>query len=147
MSTAGNAWEDIRPGSTVAFEKDGVIFTDVVTSVGYTSPEPAVWPELSRWQRVVRRLTPSRFRKPLLPVRAAELAKYTVFTGEKDAVARAGKTIADIQGMIDGTTTTTEAEANREYLNSGQNDGSGIGSVCDECYEHIMERARADGLL
>ncbi len=46
------------------------------------------------------------------------------------------------------TTTTTEAEANREFLASSQpDDSSGIVSVCDDCYEHIIARAKADGLL
>lgn len=45
------------------------------------------------------------------------------------------------------STSTTEAEANREYLNSGQDDSSGIASVCDDCYKYVMERAKEDGLL
>ncbi|WP_156749642.1 hypothetical protein [Mycobacterium sp. E1747] len=46
------------------------------------------------------------------------------------------------------TTTTTEAEANREYLASGQPASTtGISSVCDDCYEYLMARAQQDGLL
>lgn len=45
------------------------------------------------------------------------------------------------------TSTTTEAEANREFLTSGQGVGTGISSVCDECYEYVMAKAREDGLL
>ena len=44
-------------------------------------------------------------------------------------------------------TATSEADANREYLQSGQATSSGISSVCDDCYEYVMTRARADGLL
>lgn len=45
-------------------------------------------------------------------------------------------------------TETTKAEANREFLNSGQPmDGSGIKSVCDGCYEEIMTWAREKGIL
>ncbi len=44
-------------------------------------------------------------------------------------------------------TTTTEDEANREFLASGQSGSSGISSVCDDCYQHLMVRAKADGLL
>lgn len=44
-------------------------------------------------------------------------------------------------------TMTTEAEANREYLESGQGEASGISSVCDDCYDYVMTRARAEGIL
>jgi hypothetical protein len=44
-------------------------------------------------------------------------------------------------------TTTTEAEANREYLESGQTATAGISSVCDDCYEYLITRAKADGLI
>jgi hypothetical protein len=44
-------------------------------------------------------------------------------------------------------TTTTEAEANREYLESGQTSGSGVSSVCDDCYPKLMAYAREKGLL
>lgn len=47
----------------------------------------------------------------------------------------------------DCMTTTTEAEANREYLKSQQPDSDGIASVCDDCYDYVMTRARADGLI
>jgi hypothetical protein len=47
----------------------------------------------------------------------------------------------------DCMTSTTEADANREFLGSGINDGSEIRSLCDDCYEYVMTRARADGLL
>jgi hypothetical protein len=45
------------------------------------------------------------------------------------------------------STATTEVESNREYLQSGQPASDGISSVCDDCYEYVMTRARADGLL
>lgn len=44
-------------------------------------------------------------------------------------------------------TSTTEVEANREFLQSGQPASEGIASVCDDCYEYLMARAAADGLL
>lgn len=47
----------------------------------------------------------------------------------------------------DCLTTTTEAEANREFLESGQTGASGISSVCDDCYQFLMTRAREEGLI
>jgi hypothetical protein len=44
-------------------------------------------------------------------------------------------------------TSTPEAAANRELLDSGQDTSTGIASVCDDCYEYIVSRAEADGLL
>ena len=39
-------------------------------------------------------------------------------------------------------TFTTEAEANREFLESGQNtEGQELHSVCDGCYELVMAKA------
>lgn len=40
-------------------------------------------------------------------------------------------------------TTTTEAEANREFLDSGMNSGNTeLLSACDECYRVVMTKAR-----
>lgn len=45
-------------------------------------------------------------------------------------------------------TETTEVEANRELLESGQDtEGQGLHSVCDDCYELVMRRARQQGML
>lgn len=45
-------------------------------------------------------------------------------------------------------TTMTEAEVNREFLNSGiQADGSALLSACDDCYRQVMSEARDKGLL
>lgn len=43
-------------------------------------------------------------------------------------------------------TSATEAEANREFLAAGMS-SDGISSVCDDCYEYVMKRAREDGLV
>lgn len=42
---------------------------------------------------------------------------------------------------------TTEAQLNRELLNSGQPMSSGISEVCDDCYRYVIGRAKADGLI
>lgn len=71
----------IVPGSKIAVEKDGVLYTDTVQSVRWQSGEPAIWPELSWWQRLVRRFTPGRWRKPLKPIREATLPSVEISTG------------------------------------------------------------------
>ena len=49
---------------------------------------------------------------------------------------------------LDCLTKTTEAEANRELLDSGiSTDGATLLSVCDDCYQAVMGMARKMGLL
>lgn len=71
----------VVPGSRVAFKKGDVIYTETVQSVTMKSAEPAIWPELSWWQQLVRRLTPARWRKPLKPIRAAQPQRVEIRTG------------------------------------------------------------------
>ena len=70
-------YPDLRPGSKVTVEKDGVRYTDTVQSVAYSSPEPEIVRRLSRWERFVRALTPRRFRKSLV-IRSAKPATVTI---------------------------------------------------------------------
>lgn len=102
--TSSDMYRDmgLRPGDTVAFEKDGVVYTDTIQEVTYTSPAPTTYPDLSWWQKTVRRFTPARFRKPIKPVRCGEPSKVTVTVGDHNPLKRAGHTIADIQKMMDG---------------------------------------------
>lgn len=97
-------YPDLGPGSRVAFEKNGVVYTDTVQSVTYQSGLPAIWPELSWWQQMVRRFTPSQWRKPLQPIRPATSDTVTVSTGpvDDDVVARAQKNIGAIGTVVDG---------------------------------------------
>lgn len=71
---------DLAPGSKIAIEKDGVLYQDTISDVRWSSPEPAVWPHLTAGKRLLRRLTPARWRKPLQPIRAAKLAEVTIRT-------------------------------------------------------------------
>lgn len=57
------------PDSLVLVEIDGVLYTDHFKNM--TAPAPV---RLSRWQRIVRRLTPKRSRKPLHPPTPVERA-------------------------------------------------------------------------
>lgn len=53
---------DIKPGDLMTIKIGDKLYTDVVYSIGPSYP-----PTLSRWQRIKRRLTPRRWRKPLVP--------------------------------------------------------------------------------
>lgn len=92
---------NLVPGSKVAFEKDGVLYTDTVQSVRYQSQEWVAPPERSLWQRIVRRLTPRRLRKPL-PQSPPKPATVTVQVGQANPLERHQRQVADIQRMIGG---------------------------------------------
>ena len=34
-------YPDLKPGSRIAFEKDGIIYTDTISEITYSSPEQA----------------------------------------------------------------------------------------------------------
>jgi hypothetical protein len=87
----------INPGTLVSVEKDGVIYTDTVQSVNYSGGSPAIYRELNRRQWFLRRLTPARWRRPLL-VRDAESPAVTVNVGEPPV----GKTLAQLEAMKAG---------------------------------------------
>lgn len=81
-------------GDAFSFEKDGIIYTERLESVSYGSGTPAIYKRLNRWQSLLRRLTPARWRRSLL-MRPAELPTVTI-NGPSDSV---GKTLAQIQAM------------------------------------------------
>jgi hypothetical protein len=68
---------DLKLGDRFSVECNGVLYADTVESVHYSSGSPAVYRTLNRWQRVVRGLTPRRWRKSLL-VRPTELPSVMV---------------------------------------------------------------------
>lgn len=90
----------IKPGDRVGVEKNGVIYTDTVQSVSYRSPTPAITRTLNRWQRMLRRITPPSWRKPLL-IQPAGLSEVTVHIGS-DVFGRTARSIAAAQRIIDG---------------------------------------------
>lgn len=63
---------DLKPraGDLYTIECGGVRFTE-----RWEPPKPAVYPTLSRLQRIMRKLTPPRWRKPLQPIRTDPLAR------------------------------------------------------------------------
>lgn len=74
----------LGPDSLVSVDIGGVLYTDYVKNL---TPSPVQ--RLSRWQRLVRRFTPKRFRKPLTPA---------------TPVQRALAQLAQTQRVIDGLT-------------------------------------------
>jgi hypothetical protein len=89
----------MKIGDEISFEKNGVVYTERVESVHYCSGAPAVYRRLNRWQSFLRRLTPQRWRQPLL-VRAAE-PPSVVINGGGDPAAF-GKKLAQIKLAVDG---------------------------------------------
>lgn len=85
----------MKLGDHISYEKDGQVVTERVESMRYESGPPAIYRQLNWWQRVLRKLTPPRWRKPLL-VRAAVLPKVTINQPNSDPV---GKTLAQVQKM------------------------------------------------
>lgn len=81
-------------GDRFSWEKDGVIYTDQVESVSYSSGTPPVYRNLNRWQRALRRITPAKRRSSLL-VRDAE-SPSVVINGAGDPT---GKTLAQIEEL------------------------------------------------
>lgn len=72
---------NLRLGSKVAVKRGDTVYTDTIDAVSYTSPTPAIYPTLTRWQRFKRAITPKSRRKPLRPIRAAKPAQVTVSMG------------------------------------------------------------------
>lgn len=93
--TSEDMYRDMGLGSKFSVERGGIVYTDTVESVRYSSGLPAVYRRLNRWQRIVRRLTPPRWRKSLL-VREAEASSVTI-NGENSNPM--GKTLAQLQEM------------------------------------------------
>lgn len=56
----------IQPGSKIAVKRgDGIIYTQTVDSVTYSTQPYVPAPRRSRRQRIIRWFTPQRWRKPL----------------------------------------------------------------------------------
>jgi hypothetical protein len=78
-------YPDLKPGSRIAVEKDGVIYTDTISEVTYTSPEAAIWSDPTWWQSLLRhhrlrRIVPASWRKPLQPIRPPKPATVQIGT-------------------------------------------------------------------
>lgn len=81
-----------------SFEKDGVIYTDYITSVKYSSGG-VTYPELTRWQRFVRWINP--WRKPLRPIRTLPTVELQAGPyWESDPAERLAKTIRSMEQSI-----------------------------------------------
>lgn len=92
----------IRPGSRITYiGSDGIARTDVVTATGYRSPRPAIYAHQNRWQRLVRRITPQRWRKPVPVVREYQPAQVLLgFENEDDPVRFAQRQVEQINNSL-----------------------------------------------
>lgn len=73
-------WEpqlNLSPGDKIAVEVGGKMVTQTVEGVSFDSGGPAIYRQLNRGQRIVRALTPRRWRKSLL-IRPARLPSFTI---------------------------------------------------------------------
>jgi len=75
-------WPRPMPSDLVSVDIGGVLYTDVY------NPEPVVYRRLSWWQKVLRWLTPPRWRKSLLV--------------RNDPLARCQRMTADILKAVEG---------------------------------------------
>lgn len=107
---------ELGPGSRVAFEKDGVIYTDTIESVSMRSGTPAIYPTLTVWQRLVRRFTPARWRKPLKPIREAGSATVSVqIGGDPNPLERHQATLKQMQQAVDALTAPPSPQPHAEH--------------------------------
>ncbi len=104
MSDEGAA---VKLGDYISYDRDGQIVTEQVESWRYESGSPAVYRQLNRWQRFLRRLTPPRWRKSLL-VRPATLPTTTINGGDGNPV---GKTLAQLERMKSAVDELTRSDA------------------------------------
>ena len=80
----------ISPGSRVSIAgPDGTMHTEYVSSIGYRSGQPEIRKRLSGWQRMIRRLTPARWRRPIPVMRPATSDRIVVAFSEDDPAKRA----------------------------------------------------------
>ena len=89
----------VKLGDNISFEKDGVVYTERVESVSYSSGSPGVYRRLNWWRSLLRRLTPHQLRRSLL-VRPAEPPSVTI-NGPQNPVGKTLEQIAAMRGMFE----------------------------------------------
>jgi hypothetical protein len=85
----------MKPGDTISYVVGDKVYTDVVDSVSYRSGSPAVYRALNGRQRLLRWLTPRRWRRSLL-LRPAEPPAVTLNSSS------AGKSLSELREMMQG---------------------------------------------
>lgn len=66
---------DLKPGGRFIVRDE---YTDTIHSVHYRSAEPEIRQHPTGWRRILRNLTPQRWRKPLPVARPSRPAEYEV---------------------------------------------------------------------
>lgn len=82
-----------RPGDRVAVEIGGVIYTDTIESIRTTTPTYVPPPRPTRWQHLVRAITPRRWRKQQLWIPPGGTASTVITTIGDGPVYQLGKDI------------------------------------------------------
>lgn len=96
----------MKPGDRIAIVQDGETRVETVNGWSYRSGSPAIYAELTWWQRAMRRLTPARWRRPIPVVHEATAARVELHFGEfepvgPDVMARCQKNIAAVHAMAE----------------------------------------------
>lgn len=100
--------DNIQPGSQIIYRRGDDEWEATVGSIEYTPATPAVYAEPGRWQRIIRSLTPRRWRKPLPIIRDARPVSIQIITeGPSHADYRAA--MADLIALADRFTALVNA--------------------------------------
>lgn len=91
----------MKPGDRIKVMRiDGTEYEDTVHSVRYRSAEPEILQHPTGWRRILRQLTPARWRKPLpiaQPYRPEEFEVICV----SEVGRRAARAAGDIRRTVD----------------------------------------------
>jgi hypothetical protein len=91
---------NLKPGdSFIVRNMDGTEHTDTVHNIRYRSAHPEIRRHPSGWRRILRILTPSRWRKPLPIIRPYKPASFEVI-GVSEKGRRAQRCAEDIHTLI-----------------------------------------------
>lgn len=89
----------VRPGAKIAVQVGDELIEDTVHSVHYRDAQPEVVKHPTGWRKLLRALTPARWRKPLPVVRPYRPAQTEVImTGEHGR--RLARTLEDMNRVI-----------------------------------------------
>lgn len=103
--------DNIQPGSQIIYRRGDDEWEATVGSIEYTPATPAVYAEPGRWQRIIRSLTPRRWRKPLPIIRDARPVSIQIIT---EGPSHADLTEARVKAMLTATTWISNAAKSSE---------------------------------
>lgn len=99
VTTGFDAWG--KPGDKfIVRDQHGNEHEDIIHSICYRSPEPEILQRLTGWRRILRKLTPPRWRTPLVVVRRYRPASLEVI-GQSEYGRRAQRTAEDMMAAME----------------------------------------------